>query len=244
MVDSDYIFESGEAIDVGNPVENDYVKESNNDISDSDKSNFVFISDRGLGGEVVIEDFERCNLDPYQADQDLASGGEGMKIVNSPVYEGSCGFESEFNNTGIWTDQLTPTIDRGDTFHFVCRIDTIGFGLEFGFAHTSAYHQGPGYQVGLRGNSYGTGLMLSKESGAIDVVDTGKPLSEWIIVECSFGDPTITAKAYDPNDGTELATISFDDTSADGNYIGWDSTNSTTGGFAYADIVRLTPYNN
>lgn len=55
MADSSFIFESGDAVHVGSPVENDYVEEDGSLVSDGDVSEFVFISGRGLGaGELVF----------------------------------------------------------------------------------------------------------------------------------------------------------------------------------------------
>jgi len=53
MAESDFVFESGEPIDVGNPVENNYVEESGELVSDGDISQFVFISGRGFGAGTV-----------------------------------------------------------------------------------------------------------------------------------------------------------------------------------------------
>jgi len=55
MVDSDFVFEQGEPVDVGNVVENNFTHEQRELVSDGDRSEFVFISGRGLGpGRVVL----------------------------------------------------------------------------------------------------------------------------------------------------------------------------------------------
>jgi len=50
MAKSDYIFESGEAIDVGSHGETDYVFASGEPVANSGDSSFVFESGTGLGG--------------------------------------------------------------------------------------------------------------------------------------------------------------------------------------------------
>lgn len=93
MVDSDYIFESGEAVDVGNPVENNYVKEADGNISDGDESKLAFISSRGFGvGIQTVVRYDASKGETLLNGSEIANDGE--RITDWLDYEGDADLTS------------------------------------------------------------------------------------------------------------------------------------------------------
>ena len=107
MPNSDYVFQSGEPVEVGQAGDHAYEFVSGSPLVDSGASEFVFASGTGIGSSAtdddsgtgigssatVIDDFERGDLSPYidYGDQNpyYQYGGQNAGITTSPTYEGT-----------------------------------------------------------------------------------------------------------------------------------------------------------
>jgi len=85
MPNSDYVFQSGEPIELGQAGDHAYEFVSGSPLVDSGASEFVFVSGTGIGSSAtVIDDLERGDLSPY-----IQYGNQNAGITTSPTYEGT-----------------------------------------------------------------------------------------------------------------------------------------------------------
>lgn len=73
MVESDYIFESGEPITVGATGENDILFASGDSVTDAGASGYVFEQGNGIRGGLFGDDFEDGDVSEYKGDTDALS---------------------------------------------------------------------------------------------------------------------------------------------------------------------------
>lgn len=119
MADSNFVFERGNAIAVGNAIENDFVHNRGDLVSDGDVSQLTFIQDRGLGAgqtftiELTDNDVNTgTDVASFNGGSDFTAGDYQIEITST---------EKSYT---VWN------INKGDNDPIVCD-DTQAYDDEF-----------------------------------------------------------------------------------------------------------------
>jgi len=190
------VFEKGNEIQTGSHGEHDYVYASGERVTDQGDSNFVFESGTGLGGALVIDNFERGDLNPYSSQ--TGSGGGSASITTSQVFEGTYAAKTEADSSisTISTSGLQNYPVVGDTFEVYTYLSTangecngrIGFNnLQFRYSVRTDGNANSTYGVDL------PGLAIQDPNGnAIVQKNVTITTDAWVRIEITIGSPTIS----------------------------------------------------
>lgn len=209
MPQSSYVFESGEAIEVGSHGQHDYVFSGGSPVSDTGQSTLVFESGSGLGAGDIIDDFERGNLDPY----DTSNDGGYFSVTTTNVVNGTYSLRvdldySDENTYHISSTSGLPTYpQKGDKFSFWYRAGgTAGDKTSF---HWNTQNPDNGYYVRI--NQSDGSLNYQKAAlwrNSTKVIDPGNAVWDaqadtWYEVIVDWGtDDTFTLEVRDINGNT------------------------------------------
>lgn len=235
MPDSGYIFIEGEAIQVGNPGDHDFEFSQGESVVDAGDSDFVFVEGTGMGGGIIIDDFEDGDLSEY-------FGDNGISISSSAAYEGSYGIAiPDGANPLVSTSGLDTYPSQGDTWRW--NVNNNGssahFGHLFGVQDTNNFYSA---DTDNRPGTTENGIQIQVHSGG-DVVqkyelETGNiPNNEWMECEMAWGtDDSLTFTVYDSSDN-QLGQINATDSTYTDGGVGYRSAGHS-GQDAYLDFVR------
>ena len=260
MPNSDYVFQSGEPVEVGQAGDHAYEFVSGSPLVDSGASEFVFVSGTGIGSSAtgigssatVIDDLERGDLSPY-----IQYGNQNAGITTSPTYEGTYAIAMVGNDNALVSypgDGLPYYPVRGDVIEYYTWLSSGNdMGVEIDFC---VQHHGYGneywYEASLNNFDRSTNpgsVHIGKRKGDswdIGPIRSGDPLPSdtWLRCRIEIGDPTIAVTGYYPDGSggwTAEATVSMDDTEWSSGGVGWHTSQSgQTGGDIYADLARKT----
>lgn len=253
MVDSDYIFESGDPIHVGSHGDHDYMFASGDAVTNGGDSPLVFQTGVGLGGGNIIDNFESGDFSAY----DTSNDGGYFSIVQSPVQEGSYALAIDLNYSDInsyWvrsTSGLPAYPSKGDTFSFWYRPEGVaGDKTKFRWnaINSSTYYVlwlnqsngGPNYEKVTLGRNETTNL-IDPGNGTWDAT-----ANEWFEIEVQWGtDDTFTLTVYDVNGNAVQGPHSATDGSPLSEYdaIEWHygvaGANGSDTNYVYFDNARI-----
>lgn len=244
MPNSDFIYESGEAIYVGAHGRHNYVYASGEPVSDAGKSGVVFESGVGLGGGQIIEDWERSSpLGDYFGE--TSSWGTG-----GTPYNGDHAGHTTTNNTEIWSlegDGLPYYPQRGDIVEFYGIVATSDSGVEMDCLvvqeETQYEFQIHGFQdsssdADVSGDgALGIIKRNKQDTGTVDATDgvlfgSTPPLGEYVRGEIHLGDPTLSFEVFSQDANGDftnsLGSGSLDDSEFTSRGVGWSSSQSTS----------------
>ncbi len=163
----------------------------------------------------IVDDFESGNLNDYD-------GGytSYFSTVSSPVYEGSNALKGGGSGSNKWitsSSGLSNYPSRGDTFSVWIRGGQSDSQPRtcFGLQDVTDIHSGYGFHADFRDGNIG--LLDGNNVQSTDSITwiTGK----WYRLQCNWGFDTITVKVFD--NGTEVASTSYTDSSHDSGGIGF-----------------------
>lgn len=228
MVKSNYVFDQGEAIDVGTEGENDLVFESGEPVTDVGGSTLVFEEGVAIGGTDEIAFWEDYGTEVITF---VESNTDRVEVSTSdPVLQGSRSFRVVKNEGGssagdCFSDEgagLPNYPSRGDIFRFRGRtIDGTGFEMMFGYNGEGTFGEYYRARVDTRNDEIGIFFGPDLQS---DLKTTSISLNQDQTYEgrVEWGDPTITFTLF-TDSGQELTSVSEDDTRRDGGGVGWSS---------------------
>jgi len=242
MANSNFVFEEGEAIDVGRHGDHDYVYADGNKVVDAGDSTIVFESGVGLGGGDIIDDFEDADLSEY-------TGETNDWNFTTAAYEGTYALRTTVNNSELNSVSGLPYYPtRGDKVEYYAKVGTNESGVEMDCLVQAIETQ---YEFQI----YGFVESVDKEgiydnNGALSIVkrnqeDVGSatpqagsrggsapPLGEWVRGVIGLGSSTLTFEVFSQDSNGDftnsLGSISFTDTEFTGGGIGWSSSQSTS----------------
>lgn len=232
------IFENGEQIGVGNHGDHDYVYSDGVPVPDTGKSTFVFEDGVGVGGGIVIDDFEDADLSEYTGDTGSYS------IATSPVFNGTYSLKVPGGSGGlniVSQSGLDTYPEPGDTFRFNhYQADTAHTGVLFGVQNSGDYYT---FDIDTRPGTVVDGLQLSVFSNGslqyrIDLADNlNIPLNEWLEGEVSWSqNGDITCTVWDSG-GSLIGSISGNDTTYGAGGFGVRTAGASSAG-SYIDYAR------
>jgi len=227
-----FVKQKGEVVATGAPVENDFVYAAGNLVNDSGDSDFAYIKDRGLGGGVVIDDFERGNLDPYEG------ALSEFAITQSPVYEGQYALlYTGGSKHGIGSrggDGLPAYPEPGSTFAASFYADDfanidIGWGAPSGtniesdgepeecyYIYCAGPNRNSNVETNLNKNIGGDATLLASTPESVPQ----EYLGEWIQFFVDWGsDGTITVEVQEPDGDTIIGPITGEDSEYKAEYM-------------------------
>ena len=260
MPNSDYVFQSGEPVEVGQAGDHAYEFVSGSPLVDSGASEFVFVSGTGIGSSAtgigssatVIDDLERGDLSPY-----IQYGNQNAGITTSPTYEGTYAIAMVGNDNALVSypgDGLPYYPVRGDVIEYYTWLSSgndVGVEIDF-CVQDHGYRNEYWYEASLKNFDPSTNpgsVHIGKRKGNswdIGPIRSGDPLPSdtWLRCRIEIGDPTIAVTGYYPDGSggwTAEATVSMDDTEWSSGGVGWHTSQSgQTGGDIYADLARKT----
>jgi hypothetical protein len=240
MVDSEFVFDQGEPINIGSPGDHDFVLESGTQVNDSGVSGLVFEAGTGLGGgDDILEDFE----DPFDASQYDGTTGLFDRVV-SPVQQGDYAgrFTVDDNTVPYMARVGDEKVVEGKTYRGYVRFqkEEAAVGLLFMYNGTYAY------QVNLEESdqTFEVGFyQVSTASGGSDeiaVTTTSFERDTWYQVDFRKDGSDISCSLFN-SVGTEISSISgTDDRLAKGGY-GWQLSSTRPGrtDVGYYDNIRI-----
>ena len=253
MPNSDYVFQSGEPVEVGQAGDHAYEFVSGSPLVDSGASEFVSVSGTGIGSSAtVIDDFERGDLSPY-----IQYGDQYTGITDSWTYEGTYAIAMVGNDNALVSypgDGLPYYPVRGDVIEYYTWLSSGNdMGVEIDFCvQDHGYGNEYWYEAALKNFDQSTNpgsVHIGKRKGNswdIGPIRSGDPLPSdtWLRCRIEIGDPTIAVTGYYPDGSggwTAEATVSMDDTEWSSGGVGWHTSQSAqTGGDIYADLARKT----
>lgn len=240
MPKSGFVFEAGEAIDVGEHGNSDYVYASGSPVTDEGISSLVYESGNGLRGvSVIVDDFEDGDVSEYNKESATTIAAQ-----SSVVYEGNYALQI----TGVNVDIQAPVgalnyePSRGDVLEYYVYLPEDFTAMELNFASQSS---GVGsenhYEAALKSHdrTY-SGTDAPNANGSVQIAKrkdnnwakadlAGSPLpqNEWIRGIIEFGSSDITITAYTQENSStftnEWATATITDTEWDSGGIGWSN---------------------
>lgn len=233
MSSSDFVFEEGEEIDVGSHGDHEFVFNEGEPVPDRGVSEIVFEEGVGIGGGLVIDDFERNDLGPY-------SGQLGRFQTVSASLEGSyacANTQTDQNDNpsggriySLEGDGLPNYFELGDTLRMEVVWDDASHDFEINWAHASGAPfdnhywaeldpvQDKSFRLGGRddGSNFDTYATTSWDGSGY----TGEVLT-WELDWADDG--TVTSTLLDQDGNTVAGPISGKDGRYDGNVsIGYD----------------------
>ena len=255
MPNSDYVFQSGEPVEVGQAGDHAYEFVSGSPLVDSGASEFVFVSGTGIGSSAtVIDDLERGDLSPYIQYGNQNDAG----ITTSPTYEGTYAIAMAGDDNALVSypgDGLPYYPVRGDVIEYYTWLSSgndMGVEIDFCVQDHGWYENEYWYEASLNNFDRSTNpgsVHIGKRKGDswdIGPIRSGDPLPSdtWLRCRIEIGDPTIAVTGYYPDGSggwTAEATVSMDDTEWSSGGVGWHTSQSgQTGGDIYADLARKT----
>ena len=250
MPNSDYVFQSGEPVEVGQAGDHAYEFVSGSPLVDSGASEFVFVSGTGIGSSAtVIDDFERGDLSPY-----IQYGNQNAGITTSPTYEGTYAIAMAGSPLVSYPGDGLPYYPvRGDVIEYYTWLSSgTDMSVEIDFCvQDHGDNNEYWYEASLKNFDLPTpgSVHIGKRKGDnfdIGPIRSGDPLPSdtWLRCRIEIGDPTIAVTGYYPDGSggwTAEATVSMDDTEWSSGGVGWHTSQSgQTGGDIYADLARKT----
>lgn len=209
-----FVYENGEAVDLGSHGDHDYVFADGTPVPDSGDSPFVFEDGTGIGGGNIIDNLERGNLDPY----DESNVPELFSVVTSPTFDGDYALRvaMDYNRTGaeeyIRSNGGLPYYPKkGDTFSFRYRPDStdgdkclVGWNWD-GSEEYVIWINMSTESVNEEKVTLGRGVPSNNPTNIIDPGNNSwdAPADEWAEIEVDWGtDDVFTLTVYDANGNT------------------------------------------
>ena len=231
MPESGFVFEGGEAIDVGQHGDTDLVYHQGDPVPNTGQSSLVFEQGVGLGGGVIIDDFERGDLSPYSGDTGR------FAVVTSGALEGTYSGAIGSMNTddgsvriySLEGDGLPNYFELGDTLRMNFVYDSEDQDFEINWAHDSTDPYGNHYWAELDPENNQQFRLGGRDSGSnfgtyAGTDWDGSPyVGQELIWELDWADDgTVTSTLLDLSENT-IVSISGKDGRYDGNVsIGYD----------------------
>lgn len=236
---SSYVFESGTPIETGSHGDTNYVFHSGTPVPNFGASTVVFESGSGIGGGIVIDDFEDGDFSEYN---DFGGDSPG---TTSNAFEGNVAMTFNSNVNIASTSGLQNYPSAGDTFELRYNINNASGGgqerdLGVFFGLQSDNHQN-GYQffVGRGDNDYEIRKFNNGSNTTLTTkTSSGIPTNEWLRLEIEWGNSGTIICRLEEADGTERVELQASDTeytSGGWGIRGVDARNDRS----YIDLVRV-----
>lgn len=234
MPDSDYVFEQGEPINVGSHGEHNFVFQSEEPVTDSGSSDFVFEAGNGLGGAgIVIEDWETGDFSNWTSDGSWSISGDAYEGNYSAFRQPDPGSRDvEIIYTG---ESETPS--AGDTVSWWQQHDTTQRAgvLVYWCAQSGSFNNQyvAYYEFGREGE-----IVIQKVSGGNTVeqeLESAPLVSTFGWHKCILeheADGAITLRA-EQEGGNQIASVTMTDTDYTSGELGLSSFGDT-----YFDLLR------